>query len=382
MFGPFTTDTIFPAFQSMGVQFQVDAAAMQQVTSVYMLAFAGMSLFHGPLSDALGRRPVIIASTAVFALASVGCALAPSLPVLLFFRAIQGLCAGGGTIVARAVIPDLMTGPAAQRAMGQVQMIFGLAPAAAPILGGWLLKLGPWPVIFWFLAVYGVVCLISAASLPESHPRERRTPLHPTRVLKSLSGVLTSLSFLRMALAAGLGFGGVFTYIGGAPLFVVNLLGKGERDFWILFVPLIIGIISGSWTSGRLAAHWSRDKVISLGFVVALIGALLNVLQAALHAPPLPFAVLGIGVMSFGMMMQLPAIQLRMMDHFPDRRGAVASGSGFLQLLLGAAVTAFVAPHVAGSLLQFAIGSLCVFAAGGLFWCWHLISVRSSGTHP
>lgn len=379
MFGPFTTDTIFPAFQGMGAEFRVDAAAMQQVTSVYMLAFAVMSLFHGPLSDALGRRPVIIASTAIFTLASVGCALAPNLPVLLVFRVIQGLCAGGGTIVARAVIPDLLTGPAAQRAMGQVQMIFGLAPAIAPIMGGWLLKLGDWPVIFWFLAGYGLVCMLCAISLPESHPRERRTPLHPGKVLGSLGGVLGNLTFLRMALASALGFGGMFTYIGGAPLFVVELLGKGERDFWILFVPLIAGIITGSWTSGRLAARLSRDRVVSLGFGVALLGGLINVSLAALQAPALPFAVLPLALLSFGMMVQLPANQLRMMEFFPRQRGAVASGVGFLQLLIGAAITALLVPRITGSLLQFATGSLVLVCLGALFWGWHLLAQRLRG---
>lgn len=379
MFGPFTTDTIFPAFQSMGTQFRVDAAAMQQVTSVYMLAFAAMSLFHGPLSDALGRRPVMIASTVVFTLASVGCALAPNLSVLLVFRVIQGLCAGGGTIVARAVIPDLLSGPAAQRAMGQVQMIFGLAPAAAPILGGWLLKLGSWPVIFWFLAAYGLLCLAGAISLPESHPAERRTPLRPGKVLGSLAGVLGSLTFLRMAFASGLGFGGMFTYIGGAPLFVVELLGLGEQDFWILFVPLIAGIIAGSWTSGRLAARLSRDQVVSLGFGIALSGGLVNVGLAALRAPALPFAVLPLVLISFGMMVQLPANQLRMMEFFPRQRGAVASAAGFLQLLIGAAITSLLVPRITGSLLQFAAGSLAMLCLGALCWGWHLLAQRRRG---
>ena len=139
MFGPFSIDTLFPAFPQIGAQMGADALAMQQTISVYLLAYAAMSLLHGPLSDALGRKRVIVSGLLVFALASMGCALAVTLPQLLVFRALQGLSAGVGLIVGRAVIRDVLHGHDAQRLMSQVSMIFGIAPAVAPVLGGWLL---------------------------------------------------------------------------------------------------------------------------------------------------------------------------------------------------------------------------------------------------
>ena len=157
MFGPFSIDTAFPAFQQMGAELEVGSAAMQQVVSVYLLAFAIMSLVHGPLSDAVGRRPVMVAGIAVFVLASIGCALSTSLPVLLVCRALQGFSAGAGQIVSRAVVRDLFDGAEAQRLMSHVAMIFGVAPAIAPIIGGALLGLGRWPLVFWFLAAFGLL---------------------------------------------------------------------------------------------------------------------------------------------------------------------------------------------------------------------------------
>ena len=163
MFGPFSIDTIFPAFPQMAAQLGADKVAMQQTISVYLAAYALMSVVHGPLSDAIGRRRVILGGLVVFTLASVGCALSRDLATLLCFRALQGLSAGVGLIVGRAVIRDVLQGDDAQRLMSQVSMIFGIAPAVAPVLGGWLLGWHRWPAIFWFLAVFALVMIASAA---------------------------------------------------------------------------------------------------------------------------------------------------------------------------------------------------------------------------
>ena len=151
MVGPFTIDTIFPAFPAIERDYATDAVAMQQSISVYLVTLGVMSLLHGPLSDALGRKPVIIGGMLLYAGASVVCALAPTLPVLLLGRALQGVCAGAGTIVGRTVVRDLFHGEQAQRVMAQISMIFAVAPAAAPIFGGWLIGIAHWRMIFWAL---------------------------------------------------------------------------------------------------------------------------------------------------------------------------------------------------------------------------------------
>ena len=172
MFGPFSIDTIFPAFPQIAAELGADKVAMQQTISVYLLAYAGMSLVHGPLSDAVGRRRVILSGLLVFALASAGCALSTSLPMLLAFRALQGLSAGVGFVVGRAVIRDVRQGDDAQRLLSQVSMIFGIAPAIAPVIGGWLLGWQRWPAIFWFLVLFALALAATVwRSLPETHPQ-------------------------------------------------------------------------------------------------------------------------------------------------------------------------------------------------------------------
>lgn len=177
MFGPFSIDTIFPAFSQLGRSLAADQVAIQQTISVYLLAYGLMSIAHGPLSDAWGRKRVILGGLALFVAGSIGCALSQDLPTLLAFRALQGLSAGVGMIVGRAVIRDLFHGPDAQRLMSQVSMIFGIAPAIAPIIGGWILLSGAgWPLIFWFLVVFGLVLLIATLTGCRRPTRWRRAP--------------------------------------------------------------------------------------------------------------------------------------------------------------------------------------------------------------
>ncbi len=374
MVGPFSIDTIFPAFAQMQAEFGSSELALQQLISVYLLSFAVMSLLHGPLSDALGRKPVIIGGTILFIAASVGCAVSPSLPVLLFFRAIQGLSAGAGQIISRAMVRDVFSNDQAQRTMSHIAMIFGLAPALAPIVGGWLLGIGSWRGIFWFLVGFGVVILaLVIFALAETHPPERRSNFDARTLVSGLLEVWRDADGRRLAFTGMFNFAGMFLYISSAPLFVLKLLGKGEQDFWILFVPLISGLVSGSWVSGRLAGRMSGRKLASLGYVISLVGGLVN-LVFSLFAPTreLPWAVLPLPMYSFGIAIAFPILTLAMLDLFPHARGSASSVQSFVALVANALIAGVLAPAVAFSQPSLAVTALALTTVAWFLWRRHL----------
>lgn len=372
MFGPFSIDTIFPAFPQMAAQFGADKVAMQQTISVYLISYAVMSIVHGPLSDALGRRRVILAGLVVFTLASAGCALSRDLPTLLAFRALQGLSAGVGLIVGRAVIRDVLQGDDAQRLMSQVSMIFGIAPAIAPIIGGWMLGAGRWPLIFWFLAAFGLMLVVSVGRwLPETHPQELRIPLRPRRLLRDYAAIGTNPRFQRLAAAGALNFAGMFLYIASAPAFLMDLLHLGEREFAWLFIPTIGGMTIGAFLSGRLAGRWTPSRQVTAGFACSAVAAVLNLAYNA-FAPSIsvPWAVLPMSLFAFGVALVFPVLTLAILDMYPRHRGAASSLQAFVQLVLNSLVAGLLSPLLSHHGLHLALGMLGFVASGWAFWCW------------
>src|SRR5690242_9116701 len=155
--GPFSIDAYLPAFDGIRASLAATPLEIQQTLSAYLFAFGVMFLFHGALSDSFGRRPVILVSLSVYTIASVGGALAGDVHMLIFWRVVQGLSVGAGMVVGRAMIRDLYNTEDAQRLMSMVTLFFGLAPAVAPVIGGWLFSEMGWRSVFWFLAVVGAL---------------------------------------------------------------------------------------------------------------------------------------------------------------------------------------------------------------------------------
>jgi DHA1 family bicyclomycin/chloramphenicol resistance-like MFS transporter len=384
MLGPFCIDTIFPAFLQMGEQLQAGPLAIQQTISVYLIAYAAMSIVHGPLSDAIGRRSVIIGGLVVFTLASVGCALAKDLPTLLAFRAVQGLSAGAGQIVGRAAIRDLFHGDNAQRLMSQVSMLFGIAPAIAPIVGGWILGWGQWPVIFWLLTAFSAVLLLATWFwFPETNPPSARAPLVLRSLVRNYIGIFLNPRFQRLAASGSFNFAGMFLYIASAPVLVMQHLHLGERDFAWVFIPTIGGMVVGAYLSGRAAGRMSGDRLTAIGFLVGGIGAVSHIGYATFANPfTIPWGVLPLFLTGVGVSLVFPILTLAILDMYPRQRGASSSLQAFTSLVVAAVVAGAMSPWLSHNLVHLALGSASMTLLGWVFWLWERSVCKQPPTLP
>ena len=254
--GPFSIDTYLPAFAGIAASVGATPVQMQQTLSSYLLGFAVMNLFHGALSDSLGRRPLVLGGMALFTLASVGCALSDTIGELVFYRALQGMSAGAGMVVSRAIIRDMFPPVDAQRVMSQVTLFFGIAPAVAPMVGGLLFVHADWHAIFWFLAAVGAALgLANWRWLPETLHATARQPFNVRNLMRGYWQLVRNPRFLALVLASGIPFNGMFMYVLAAPVFLGEHLRLQPTQFFWFFTLTIGGIMAGAWLSGRLAGR-------------------------------------------------------------------------------------------------------------------------------
>ena len=369
MLGPFSIDTYLPAFACMAQSLGATPVQMQQTLSAYLFGFAFMSLFHGAVSDSVGRRPVVLWGLAAFTLASVGCALSQTIGQLIFFRAMQGLTTGAGIVVARAVVRDMFAPAQAQRVMSQITIYFGVAPAIAPIIGGWLFVHLGWHSVFWFLSGVGAVLwLANYKLLPETLHVSHRQPLKFSNLMQGYWQLGLDPRFLLLALASGIPFNGMFLYVLSAPAFLGELLALAPQQFFWFFVLTISGIMGGAWVSGRMAGKLAPKRQIRYGFLIMLVIAVTNLVANLLFQAHVAWALLPIAIFAFGWALMVPVITLLVLDLHPARRGMASSLQAFVGASTNGLVAGLVAPLVMHSAVLLAAASLAMLSVGLLAW--------------
>lgn len=369
MVGPLAIDTYLPSFPAIARTFDASPMLIQQTLSMFLFCFAFMMLFYGTLSDSFGRRPIILGSLVLYIVASVGGALAPSIGVLLFCRILQGLAAGAGSVVGRAIVTDRFSGGEAQKILSHIMMVFGLAPALAPILGGWLQVNYGWRSIFWFLTGFGALMFIAVQrALPESLPAKDRHPFHPGVIAANYWMVLRHRQFVLLSAALGMTFAGFALYIGSAAYFVINILHLSETSFAWLFIPLISGMVIGSALAGKFAHRYSQHAMIRMGYTLMALAALANVGYNYFFPAEVPWAVLPLFMYSFALALSMPPMTLLALNHFPNHNGLAASMQSFIQMLLFALVSGLVAPLLFESAFKLACGMLGGLVISIIMW--------------
>jgi len=371
MLGPFAVDTYLPAFAGIARSVGATPVQMQQTLSSYLFGFALMNLFHGALADSFGRRPVVLGGVALFALSSVGCALSDSIAQLVFFRAAQGLAAGAGMVVSRAIIRDMFPQADAQRVMSQVTIYFGIAPAVAPLIGGFLFVHADWHSIFWFLALVGAALWLAIwRKLPETLHAGDRQSFDAANLLRGYWGMVRSPRFMALVLASGVPFNGSFLYVLSAPVFLGEDLGLQPQQFFWFFVISIGGMMGGAWMSGRLAGRIKPHHQVRHGFLIMLLVGLANVTLNALFEPRAWWALPPLAVFSFGWALMAPAVTLMVLDLVPERRGMASSVQSCIGSAANGLVAGVLAPLVMHSTLALAVTSLLLMSIGLTAWIW------------
>ena len=369
MIGSLGIDTYLPAFEALATHFDAPPLLLQQSLSAYLVGMAVMMLFYGTLSDCFGRRMVILWSLAIFTVSCLGAASSQDITQLLIWRAIQGLAAGAGSVVGRAIIQDRCQGADALRAMSQVIMAFALAPAVAPLIGGWLLEVSGWQIIFLFLSMFAAVLWVCCWwGLDESLPKQQRHTFALRPLLLNYLRVMSDRSFVLLTISGGLGFTVFSLYIGAATPFVMQILKLGTDGFGWLFVPLVAGMMTGSWVGSRLARHVDGCRVIIAGYVILLSGTVAATLYPSLADIRLPWAVIPLGVSTFGLALINPGLALTAMQRFPDSRGLASSLNAFISTLFFALSAGFIAPLLAAKAQWLGMATLTCGLLSMLCW--------------
>jgi len=381
--GPFSIDAYLPAFAGIQASLNASALEIQQTLSGYLFAFGVMFLFHGAISDSFGRRPVILVALALYTAASIGGALAQTVHALVVWRIVQGLSVGAGMVVGRAMIRDLFEAEDAQRLMSLVTLFFGLAPAIAPIIGGWLFVALGWRSVFWGLAGVGLLLIaVSARFLPETLPPAGRHAFHPVPLLKGYEEVLINLKFLFLALAAGFNFNAFFLYIVSAPAFLGTHLGLGPQQYAWLFIPSIAGIMIGSQLSGRAAGRLTSRQTVQRAYAFMAVAAVTNLAYAFLGRPSVPWAMVPIFLYGIGFAMANPSITILNLDLFPTRRGMAASLQGFVSGMVNTLTAGIISPALSVDLRALALGMMGMMIVGWWSWRLYLRFDAARGTLP
>ena len=371
MLGPFSIDTYLPAFTGIAAAIGATPVQMQQTLSAYLFGFALMNLFHGALSDSFGRRPVVLWGLAVFTLASIGCAMSQQIGALVLFRALQGMSAGAGIVVSRAVIRDMYPPADAQRVMSQVTIYFGVAPAVAPMVGGFLFVHVSWHAIFWFLTAVGVVLWVANwRLLPETLHLSQRQSINARNLLRGYWEMGSNPRFMMLALASGVPFNGMFLYVLSAPVFLGQHLHLAPEQFYWFFLLTIAGIMGGAWLSGRLAGRIKRHHQIRHGFLIMLLVSIVNLVLNLLFTPQAWWALLPLAIYAFGWALMVPVVTLMVLDLMPERRGMASSFQACIGSLANGVVAGVIAPLVMHSTVALAVASTLMMGVGVVAWIW------------
>ncbi|MDX2144330.1 MAG: Bcr/CflA family multidrug efflux MFS transporter [Rhodospirillaceae bacterium] len=368
--GPVSTDLYLPSLPSIGSFFSASVSQTQLTLSVFMLGFAGGTLIYGPMSDRFGRRPLILAGLVLFAVSSIGCALAGSIEQLLALRLVQGIGSAAGVVLSRAVVRDLFAREEAARILSYMSGVMALAPALAPILGGWIHLGFGWRGQFAALTIMGVALLTAAKVLVvETNSSLNAQATRPATLVRNVARLLSHGGFIGYALTTGLSYGGLFSFISGGAFVVIGVLGVAPENFGYLFIFVAGGFVSGALIGGRLTKRLGIHAMMRAGVWIGLGAGLLGLGLAVAGVQTLPAVIGPVALVFFSCALVFPNAMAGAIAPFPDMAGTASSVASFLQMTVGALIGVAVGVlHDGTTVPLFAVIACSTLGALGVFY--------------
>lgn len=369
--GSLSNDMYLPSLPTIAIELHASAEQVQLTLSSFLIGFAIGQIIYGPVSDKLGRKPVLIAGFVIFLLATTACMAAQSIHVLILARVAQSVGASGPIIIARAIVRDLFEGPRAGRELSVMASIMGISPILAPVIGGLLQVTFGWRSSFVMVGALGlVIALACAALLPETIRARHDGPISFSAVGNSFRVIWSHPPFRAYAAILAVCYSGLFAFISASSFVLQNIYGLGPVTFSLAFALCSMSFVSGTLLATKLVRRRGLDGTIGLGVACLALGGATQVVLwlaapssvAALVAPEMLFMA-GVGL-------SFPHLLAAAMTPFPERAGAASSLLGVIQMTFAAIVGTLLGAFLGASSLPFIIAT----AATGLsaFAIYHL----------
>lgn len=374
--GPFAIDMYLPALPSIGQSLGVSMSAVQASLMAFFISLGIGQIIYGPISDMVGRKPPLYFGLALFAVCSVGCAMAPDIKTLIVLRFLQGLGASAGMVIPRAVVRDLHTGNDAARLMSLLMLVFSVSPILAPLSGSVLIEVWGWRSVFWAVTVAAVLALIlMATSQPETRPREQRVD---SSVRSALSGYLFLLRdphFHGLVFIGAFGISSFFAYLANSSFILIDHYGLTPRQYSIAFAANAASFIGVSQFTGRLSARFGLVPVVKVAVTAyaLVMTSLLVVNLMGIERLDVMLVMLFVGFGFLGLV--IPTTTVLALEEHGTIAGTASALMGTLQFVTGAAVMAVTGLFVDGTARPMVAG---IAACALLAWFISWLTLRSA----
>jgi DHA1 family bicyclomycin/chloramphenicol resistance-like MFS transporter len=344
--GPLSTDMYLPAFPALMKAFSADIDQVQQTLSIFLIGFALAQLIYGPLSDRYGRKPVLQGGLILFLASSLAIAYSDSIESLTMLRLLQAIGGSAGPVLGRAMVRDIYGPTESARLLSYIGTAMALAPAVAPILGGYMTVWLGWESIFLFLCLYAAVgSLLLYFKIPESVPREHQQSISLQSLRQNYTILLRHNTWRWYTLACSFVFAGLFAFLSGSSFIIINFFGYSEQQYGLFFALVVAGFMAGTLIGGRTVRRVGIEKLIGIGAIIAALGGSTMALLAITEVHHVSAIIIPHVIYMLGVGIVMPQSMAGALAPFPNIAGTSSALLGFIQMSF-AAIVGIVVGHL------------------------------------